>query len=771
MSTQILNDRNFAASFINSLSQHGELPAKVSVRELSFLSTLSLRYKKKGITQILLENEQRQLQENDKVQVSFCLEDTFFKFDTLVIGILENHCIIEMPNNIHSSYRRLVKRYAINEGEGFTFSLLDQPLKPVDISTKGMAFTCSKDILSEGQQIKQLKIKTPDQSEFYIDGEVRHCETSSESKFSYGIKFTEDNLALYQELFKYILKKTYPDVVPLEDEGRASILTGFSKYRGDKAVIEGVAQRMYNHTFLGKQMIPTKGIKDMLDSQTILADTVLAHPYLKHYIAYNEADLTLSSMFEEISKAISDKDRMIVQDLGIYEFDVESYDFPDMSYSVIALESPTEFLKFCEDRMPSLEANCFGYNAEDFYLKRLKKEYEELELSVDRGLWAVYNKSELLAYVVAEAYSECVNDTARIYTVAEVAGEPLVSAVALKLRGFYARHGKQKFNVTTQGTGQKIVQMVLLDSEGLSLFRKLLAVSPTRYIKYYPLTYPQKAIWNMEKFYAGTSIGNVAGTIRVKGKQSISYLQDAINVCIAQNPALRLRLTEDNGNPRQYIGEFNYHNIEYLDFSQKSKKELYKWDEEQTRSPFKLLNSDLFYFAVMKLSEDEYGIYIKVHHLVNDGWSIVLIVSRIMKIYSSLRAGQLPRSFEHPSYLEYIISEDERKMSEKFKKNQEFWNNTFSTTPELTYLKQSSSKILSTSAQRKSFIVDDMEGIAVYCKTYKVSIFSLCMAVMSIYLYRTTMKHDMVIGNCRNVYNYNAYKTGSKRRYDILQLC
>ncbi len=32
---------------------------------------------------------------------------------------------------------------------------------------------------------------------------------------------------------------------------------------------------------------------------------------------------------------------------------------------------------------------------------------------------------------------------------------------------------------------------------------------------YYPLTSPQKSIWYTERMYSGTSISNVAGTLRI----------------------------------------------------------------------------------------------------------------------------------------------------------------------------------------------------------------------------------------------------------------
>ena len=54
-------------------------------------------------------------------------------------------------------------------------------------------------------------------------------------------------------------------------------------------------------------------------------------------------------------------------------------------------------------------------------------------------------------------------------------------------------------------------------------------------MKLYPLTYSQKNIWYTEKAHPGTSIGNVAGTLRMKTDVDFNLLEKAINKFVEIN--------------------------------------------------------------------------------------------------------------------------------------------------------------------------------------------------------------------------------------------
>lgn len=66
------------------------------------------------------------------------------------------------------------------------------------------------------------------------------------------------------------------------------------------------------------------------------------------------------------------------------------------------------------------------------------------------------------------------------------------------------------------------------------------------------LTKPQKSIYDMEK-YAGGAIAVICGSMLINGKKEISEIKKAVNELCRLNPALRIRISESNGEVSQDI--------------------------------------------------------------------------------------------------------------------------------------------------------------------------------------------------------------------------
>ncbi len=265
--------------------------------------------------------------------------------------------------------------------------------------------------------------------------------------------------------------------------------------------------------------------------------------------------------------------------------------------------------------------------------------------------------------------------------------------------------------------------------------------------KYYPLTHPQLGIWYTEKMYPGTSIGIVAGTRKIREKINVDILEKAINFQIKIHDSLRLHFTEIDGEPVQYFAEYEYRKIDFFDFSKEGISRLYAWDKVQTQNPFALLDSDLYYFAIIKISEEEYGFYSKFHHLISDGWSIVKSSNLIMDYYRDYSRGISINEDTTKSYTRFIQSEIEYKNSERFKKDREFWIGNLSNLEQVTSIKPiiSNKQIR---AKRKAFIIPDKfsKKIRLHCMKYNTSIFTLFMAALCIYINRISNLDDLIIG-------------------------
>ena len=168
----------------------------------------------------------------------------------------------------------------------------------------------------------------------------------------------------------------------------------------------------------------------------------------------------------------------------------------------------------------------------------------------------------------------------------------------------------------------------------------------------HPLTHAQKRIWYTEKFYPGTSISNLGGTFNLKDAQlNYGLLKQAIHDFVRLNDSIRLRvLDQHSSEPRQYVSEFASFEIPFYDFSDQddASEAVRQWGERGMMQPFQLHDADLFEFAIFKISGDEGRVYIKIHHLVSDGISMVLAVNEIIDIYVGLVNGEDTAQDERP---------------------------------------------------------------------------------------------------------------------------
>ena len=143
--------------------------------------------------------------------------------------------------------------------------------------------------------------------------------------------------------------------------------------------------------------------------------------------------------------------------------------------------------------------------------------------------------------------------------------------------------------------------------------------------------------------------------------------------------------------------------MDFLDFSQVSREHLFVWDQKQTKTPFALLDADLFYFALVKISENSYGFYVRIHHLVADAWSLVQLGNEVVSNYMLLKHNRPLPAHDNPSYLDFIGSEQAYLQSERFACDRAFWQEKFALLPELVTLKTRISNRVGLQAKREEF--------------------------------------------------------------------
>ena len=264
----------------------------------------------------------------------------------------------------------------------------------------------------------------------------------------------------------------------------------------------------------------------------------------------------------------------------------------------------------------------------------------------------------------------------------------------------------------------------------------------------YNLTNPQKSIWLTEQFYKNTPMENITGCVTVLEKLNLKALQKAINLFVEKNDSFRLKFILKDDNVFQYLSSFSEFEIENV--LVKTNHDIKKLENQMSNTVFEVLDNLLFSFKTFTFPDGHGGYILTAHHLIYDAWTASLVGTEIINYYEKIINAESLDDISNPSYIDYIVSEQEYLKSEKFKKDKEFWNGIFNSIPEIATIPSvnSNSQELSCKSKRKQFIIPEetISLINKFCKENKASIFNFFMAVFSLYISRVSSLNDFTIG-------------------------
>jgi amino acid adenylation domain-containing protein/thioester reductase-like protein len=265
---------------------------------------------------------------------------------------------------------------------------------------------------------------------------------------------------------------------------------------------------------------------------------------------------------------------------------------------------------------------------------------------------------------------------------------------------------------------------------------------------FYPLTNEQRAIWTADHLYPGTSQNNLTALVGFTEAIDHELMNEAYNLAVRNNDALRIRLIVQDGIPKQYFSEYSYKDYDVIDFRYQGSEIEYKnWENELTHKPFQIINSELFYFAIVKIGERTICV-LNFHHIIIDAWGIVLLIRKIIKEYWQLKHGMIELESEaEPSFIEQINAELNYLSSKRFSQQREFWQSVFATVPEFMSC-NGNRAINSLEANRKTFVMSLALSTKLrnFCLEHNVSRFSVFYSLLALYVYKRTSKKDIVIG-------------------------
>lgn len=261
----------------------------------------------------------------------------------------------------------------------------------------------------------------------------------------------------------------------------------------------------------------------------------------------------------------------------------------------------------------------------------------------------------------------------------------------------------------------------------------------------YHLTEPQKRIWYTQMIYPNSSMYNIGGTVFIEGTANLEALEKAICIFVNSHDAFKIRLLVQDNQPKQYFCREKYDSVEQIDLSDRVEPALHlkKICDRKARESFELEGSPLFEFIIFKLNNEKSGYFVKIHHIIADGWSLQILTHQISKIYEQMLAGKADLSPQQPSYKDFIHNDAEYLRSPKYAKSKQYWSERFEQLPEqMPPLSHDvdGDRIVSFLHKEQS------DKIIGFCERHNITLNTFFISLYLIYKFKVTGTKDMILG-------------------------
>lgn len=263
--------------------------------------------------------------------------------------------------------------------------------------------------------------------------------------------------------------------------------------------------------------------------------------------------------------------------------------------------------------------------------------------------------------------------------------------------------------------------------------------------KLYPLTNPQKSIWFTEQFYSNSNINNIVGYLKINKNTDFKALEKAFNFFVMRNDSFKTKIELIDSSPNQFFDDFIFENLEIIDL--KDENQLSEFEVSFPMQTIGVLDNFLFIAKLLRFPDGSGILVLTAHHLIADAWTMSIVLEEIHQNYLDIVAGKEVDLTPNPSYLEFINSQNKYMSSDKFEKDSAFWQEQFSTLPNIVSFKNNMK--VSIQADRKIYSFDKLlvGKIKAFCREHNISDYIFLFSIFNVYFKNIFNCDNFVIGN------------------------
>ncbi|MBC8757699.1 amino acid adenylation domain-containing protein [Kordia sp. YSTF-M3] len=272
----------------------------------------------------------------------------------------------------------------------------------------------------------------------------------------------------------------------------------------------------------------------------------------------------------------------------------------------------------------------------------------------------------------------------------------------------------------------------------------------------YPVTAAQHRLWLLSQLDDNLDAYTISGAIRIDGKLQFENFQKAFNHVVKKHEILRTYFaTDSQGSLQQYIMPISeiVYTIEVHNLSKSVNQlaETQNFIQQQLKETFHLDKSPLFNIKLIRWNKTETILFIAIHHIISDGWSLEVLTSEILKAYTEITskgaANNEPLPIQFKEYASWINEKQQNSLASQ----KAYWETQFQgKLPKLNIPigtnKRPALKTYKGESIQYSFSNELLTQLKNSSAAQHVPLFSVIMTAVKTLLYGYSFQKDIIIG-------------------------
>ncbi|MBN9381670.1 MAG: amino acid adenylation domain-containing protein [Chitinophagaceae bacterium] len=268
---------------------------------------------------------------------------------------------------------------------------------------------------------------------------------------------------------------------------------------------------------------------------------------------------------------------------------------------------------------------------------------------------------------------------------------------------------------------------------------------------FYDVSHAQQRIWVLSQLEEEQSAYHIFLCFRLHGFPDRPVLEKALTALVCRHESLRTTFHMVEGRLQQRI-----HSCDHF-------TTILEWEDSRTgalvadlamqeqKRPFDLEHGPLFRAKLLQIETHSYILFLTLHHIISDGWSLSVLINELAVLYNASMNGKsdlLPAlPFQYKDYAHYLNA---RLSGDALSADRDHWLRVFRDEIPVLELPADLARPSVRSARGDSFHLTIDAALANELRQFAgrsgATVFMVMMAAYEILLYHYTGQEDMVIG-------------------------